>query len=252
MVLAATLTVALGVVPLAAQSAHADRSPTTPTAADAERPLPAALTRSRDGHAARGRDSDVMAQSAAGSWLRQPRVPAQRASATRALKRSALAAGRHPSGRQPTEPYMPQVACYAGELPGVRQFRDMLLTAFPRPQESLSTFNISRGCNVPGVSEHEEGRALDWEARVTDRTQDSQARALLRWLTKKGGYHAKRFGIMYMIYDQRIWGQYNQRWRLMSNRGSVTDNHKDHVHFTFTWNGALQRSAYWTGGTTRR
>jgi peptidoglycan hydrolase-like protein with peptidoglycan-binding domain len=244
-VLAATLTAVLGVVPLAAQSAQADRVPTQPTVADAESPLPKSMTRAADQSRPSG---DVTAQATTGSqWLRQSRAPALRATASRTLKRSALAAGRHPSGRQPDEPYMPQVACYAGELPGVRQFRDLLLTAFPRPKESLSTFNISRGCNVPGVSEHEEGRALDWEARVTDRTQDSQARTLLHWLTKRGGYHAKRFGIMYMIYDQRIWGQYNQRWRMMSNRGSVTDNHKDHVHFTFTWNGALQRSAYWTG-----
>lgn len=146
---------------------------------------------------------------------------------------------------------MPQVACYAGELPGVAQFRDMLLTTFPRAQESLGTYNITRGCNVPGISEHEEGRALDWEAHVNDRRQDTQARQLLHWLTRHNGYQAKRLGIMYMIYDQHIWGQYNQRWRWMSDRGGITDNHKDHVHFSFTWNGALQRAAYWSGQARR-
>ena len=56
-----------------------------------------------------------------------------------------------------------------------------------------------------------------------------------------------RLGVLYIIYNQRIWGQYNPRWRGMASRGSGTDNHKDHVHFTFTWNGALQQSPYWTG-----
>lgn len=216
--------------------ANAAPPPARPSVADIERGRPTA-----------GEHGPGLSAQTSQTWsLRRPSPGAKRA-----LHRSGLTAGRHPSGRQPDEPYQPQVACYAGELPGVVQFRDMLLTAFPRSDESLHTYNITRGCNVPGVSEHEEGRALDWEAHVADPAQDRQARQLLRWLTRDSGYQAKRFGIMYIIYDQHVWGQYNQSWRLMADRGNVTDNHKDHVHFSFTWNGALQRSAFWTGQARR-
>lgn len=175
--------------------------------------------------------------------------PSARQQARRDLAGGPLTGGQRPGGRQINEPYVPQQGCYAGELPGVAAFRELLLATFPRPEESLRIYNITRGCNLPGVSEHEEGRALDFEAHVSRPGQDAQARRLLRWLTKNGGYHAKRFGLMYIIYDRHVWGVYNQNWRRMSNRGSVTDNHRDHVHFSFTWNGALQRSAYWTGRT---
>ena len=183
------------------------------------------------------------------SFQSESAPPSARQQARRDLLRGPLTGGLRPGGRQSNEPYVPQQGCYAGELPGVAAFRELLLATYPRPEESLHVYNITRGCNVDGISEHEEGRALDFEAHTNRPREDAQARHLLRWLTKNGGYHAKRFGLMYIIYDRHVWGVYNQSWRRMSNRGSVTDNHRDHVHFSFTWNGALRRTAYWTGRT---
>ena len=33
----------------------------------------------------------------------------------------------------------------------------------------------------------------------------------------------------------------------MEDRGNKTTNHRDHIHFSFSWNGALRASSYWTG-----
>lgn len=171
--------------------------------------------------------------------------------AGRALRSSKIVKGRYPNRSMPRDPYIPQNACYANELPGVAAFRDMLLATFPRPAETLQSYNINRGCNTPGISEHEEGRAVDFEAEVTDRTQYAQAKKLLRYLTKNNGYHARRWGIMYIIYNQKLWAQYKPYWRQMSDRGNRVDNHMDHIHFTFTWNGAVKKSSYWTGQVRR-
>ncbi|HYN30351.1 MAG TPA: hypothetical protein VES95_10860, partial [Dermatophilaceae bacterium] len=46
--------------------------------------------------------------------------------------------------------------------------------------------------------------------------------------------HAAGLGVAYVIWDQRIWSvkRAGQGWRPMEDRGSPTQNHKDHVHVT--------------------
>jgi hypothetical protein len=41
-------------------------------------------------------------------------------------------------------------------------------------------------------------------------------------------------GVSYVIYSQRIWSvdRAGEGWRYMSDRGSSTANHYDHVHVT--------------------
>lgn len=74
----------------------------------------------------------------------------------------------------------------------------------------------------------------------------------------------KRFGVYYMIWQQRIWNALTEspkplsEWSGMSNRGSCTDNHQDHVHLAFSaypndqkWKGrsdyagGIQKGTYW-------
>lgn len=43
----------------------------------------------------------------------------------------------------------------------------------------------------------------------------------------------KKFGIMYVIWKQRINSFDGRGWRAMENRGSITQNHFDHVHVSF-------------------
>ena len=56
---------------------------------------------------------------------------------------------------------------------------------------------------------------------------------------------ARRLGIMYVIFDHRIWGSYadEQGWRPYTGASP----HTDHVHFSLSWAGAWARTSYWTG-----
>jgi hypothetical protein len=44
----------------------------------------------------------------------------------------------------------------------------------------------------------------------------------------------QELGVNYIIYSQRIWSveRSSEGWRAMSDRGSTTANHYDHVHVT--------------------
>ena len=54
---------------------------------------------------------------------------------------------------------------------------------------------------------------------------------------------------MYIIWNQHIWSLYYPElgWRKMANRGSVTANHKNHVHISLSWDGAMKQTSWWTG-----
>jgi hypothetical protein len=70
---------------------------------------------------------------------------------------------------------------------------------------------------------HGEGRALD--GMISDSSVGWDA---ARWLRA----NAKSLGVMEVIYRQQIWTvqRSSDGWRSMSDRGSPTANHMDHVH----------------------
>jgi uncharacterized protein YgiM (DUF1202 family) len=70
---------------------------------------------------------------------------------------------------------------------------------------------------------HGSGRALD--CMISDSTVGWNA---ANWLRA----NAKRLGVMEVIYQQKIWTvqRSSEGWRGMSDRGSPTANHMDHVH----------------------
>ena len=74
----------------------------------------------------------------------------------------------------------------------------------------------------------------------------------------------KRFGVRYIIWQQKIWSDSTAPrpptdWTVMSDRGSCTANHQDHVHITFyaypnskDWDGCnegFKKATYWTEGS---
>ena len=172
-----------------------------------------------------------------------------REEAYRAITESLLAAGSRSPGREAPEPYVPQTACHPFEKPGVQEFREMVLAVFPRTEPERRYYNVITECNVPGTSEHREGRAYDFKADIHDPVQRAQAEALLQWLTQDDGAQAKRWGVMYLIWDQHVWNTRSLTWHPMADRGNDTTNHRDHIHVSFSWNGALRNSSYWTGRT---
>lgn len=148
----------------------------------------------------------------------------------------------------PVTPYVPQNSCDDVLKPGVAKFEALIETTYPGTGSSGDAVP----CGTDGtISEHFEGRAWDWTVSVRDATQKADADALTGWLMADNGAMARRLGIMYMIWDDRIWGVYNTAagWRNYSGcpTGNATSCHEDHVHFSFSWAGAQARTSWWSG-----
>ena len=71
--------------------------------------------------------------------------------------------------------------------------------------------SISRDCNVTwdlGVSEHKDGRAIDWGVSIRNGTK-AIGDEFFAWATANNGEMARRLGIMYLIWDSRMWREYD-------------------------------------------
>jgi putative cell wall-binding protein len=141
--------------------------------------------------------------------------------------------------------YRQQYSCDPAAKPGVEQFLRMLLKTYPMGHSG----GIVRGCGIGSTSEHKEGRAVDFMLSVNVPEQKAAGDALTAWLTGKDshgvvGGNARRVGIMYVIWNKRIWSVYSTSgWRTYT--GPVP--HTDHVHMSFSWDGAMSRTSWWDG-----
>lgn len=133
-------------------------------------------------------------------------------------------------------------SCSATDKPGAVALKTLILAAYPG-----TTGSISRACGS-GSSEHYEGRALDW--MVSADTQRPLAEDLFRWLFAEDSYGnkdamARRLGIMYIIFDRKMWRAYgaDEGWQDYSG----SNPHTDHVHISMAWDGALQDTTWFTG-----
>jgi hypothetical protein len=141
--------------------------------------------------------------------------------------------------------YQPQSTCDPTPKPGVVAFRDLILKVFP----GTGDYGISRACNAEdGISEHKEGRAWDWKVNIKNSDDVAAVKKLFDWLFATDQYGHKnamatRLGIMYIIWDNKIWGAYrpSDGWRPYSG----VSEHTDHVHFSFYWIGANKQTTYW-------
>jgi hypothetical protein len=139
--------------------------------------------------------------------------------------------------------YDPQNRCSPAPKLGMVMLSEHLLRRYPGSGSS----GISRSCTASGVSEHKEGRAFDWRLDATsERDQRYAADFLERLLAadRAGNANAlaRRMGIMYVIWDDRIWSAshgYRARDYLHAAcqrvRGcSPTLRHRDHMHISLT------------------
>ena len=140
--------------------------------------------------------------------------------------------------------YMPQSTCTPKAKPGATAVLRLLIATW-----GGSSSGISRGCGAGTISEHKEGRALDWRMSVKSASQRKRVGQAVKWLTADNGEMAYRLGVMYIIWNQQIWSLYYPElgWRKMADRGSVTANHKNHVHISLSWDGAMKQTSWWTG-----
>lgn len=147
-------------------------------------------------------------------------------------------------------PYVPAVTCDPVARPGLSRFAALVQAAYPGTGSS-GTVNT---CAAEGMaSEHTEGRAWDWTVNVNRPDQVAQVDDALAWLLAPDAAgnqaaNARRLGIMYVIWNKQILGLYalSAGWQPYSCSG-VTACHQDHVHFSFTWAGAMGRTSFWTG-----
>lgn len=145
--------------------------------------------------------------------------------------------------------YVAQSSCDPVAKAGVLDFRALVLGSYPLTGDD----GIVRACDIGGTSEHKEGRAWDWQ--VSASTQSATAADLLGWLLATDRYGnrnalMRRLGIMYIIWNSQIFGAYaaDSGWRPYPCGGSTgRDCHTTHVHFSFSWDGALRQTSWWTG-----
>lgn len=195
------------------------------------------------------------------SFLGAPPAPAPvhavAVSATPALAALATVTPPNPpamSGIEPLASYVPDNSCDGVLKPGTARLASLLTSTYPG-----TTAGTVRACGTDGsISEHYDGRAVDFMTSV--RTADGKARAdaLIAWLfaTTNGQPYAnaRRLGAMYLIWDNQIWGAYSASagWRPYSSCASHPESgwdtacHRDHVHISLTWAGAMGRTSYWT------
>ena len=117
---------------------------------------------------------------------------------------------------------------------------------------------IARDCGSGGKSEHKEGRAFDWRLDATRRADRATAKeflALVKETDRRGNTDAlaRRMGIMYVIWNDKIYSAWNgfRRSDYLSSscrnleRCSATLRHRDHVHISLSWRGALGRTSWY-------
>ncbi len=138
-------------------------------------------------------------------------------------------------------PYLGQVSCDPNAKPGVVAFQELVLSYWGHG----GTYGIVRSCSVGGQSEHKEGRAWDFKLDPNDYGDQVAGQRIIDWLLKNDAEMARRVGIMYIIWNERIWSTYDREdgWRPYHG----PDNHTSHIHFSFSWNGAMKRTSWWTG-----
>lgn len=94
-------------------------------------------------------------------------------------------------------------------------------------QAIINQFGITDiGGYRPGdPGDHGRGKALDVMVPVSSAVGDAVAQFALD--------NMDSYGISYVIWKQQIYGDWNPTWVLMEDRGSITQNHYDHVHISF-------------------
>lgn len=149
--------------------------------------------------------------------------------------------------------YEGMTTCDPTPRPGALALRKLILDTYGE-----AVIGISRACDQDSISEHKEGRAVDWMVDFRNKAKFAQAQAFVDWVTAKGpdgtpAANARRLGIMYIGWADKMWRAYDpgRGWTELKGCFSLQDSghdtfcHRDHVHFSMTWDGAAARTSYW-------
>ncbi len=130
-------------------------------------------------------------------------------------------------------------SCDPNNKLGMVAFAQLISQHYNRPR-----YSTSRSCKAGNTSQHGEGRAVDWPMNVYDPSDKAIGDAVAYWLTTNNGEMARRFGVQSVIWNKRAWYLYSPgSWRDYNGPSP----HTDHVHISFTWDGSMKRTSWWTG-----
>jgi len=150
--------------------------------------------------------------------------------------------------------YQPQTKCRPKAKPGTKVLGRWLVRKY-----GGGFGGISRSCG-PGTSEHKEGRAFDWTLDATRKADRRRAQAFLQdaFRTDRQGNtdaRARRMGIMYLIWNDRMfsaWNEFEPEPYLSSSckskrTCSKTLRHRDHVHVSLSRKGGRGETSWYDG-----
>ncbi len=159
-----------------------------------------------------------------------------------------------PKGIEPQPSYQGAQLCDPVARKGPKKLQALLTATY-----GTTAYGITRSCTgTKGTSEHMEGRALDW--MISGKAQRKDAKAFLAWLLAPDaqGHQqaiARRMGLMYIVWNNKMFRMYDpgRGWAEYNNCSSTlsaaydTTCHRNHVHFSFTWDGAAAETSFWSG-----
>jgi len=113
-------------------------------------------------------------------------------------------------------------------LAGLTPRSKALMVELHKRYPQITWFNGVRPDSIP---DHPSGRAVD---SMLPNYTSASSQALGHEIANWAKANASRLGIDYIIFDQHIWSvaRASEGWRLMEDRGSDNQNHKNHVHIT--------------------
>ena len=174
------------------------------------------------------------------------------------LHTAANATGTSVTATRPVEDYAayaPQKYCHPRAKPGTRALAVWLEDTYAGTSVPLPL----RSC-AGSVSEHKEGRALDWTLDAATQADRARARDFLATVfgtDADGNTHAiaRRMGIMYIIWNDHLYGSYRKfeaRDYLASSCKTLsgcskTLRHRDHMHISLSRAGGRGETSWYDG-----
>lgn len=136
-------------------------------------------------------------------------------------------------------PWFYTYSCDPNDKPGMVAFANLLANHYKRP-----TWWGSRSCIAGDNSQHYEGRAVDWPMNAYDPADKAIGDSVAQWLTANNGEMARRFGVQSVIWNRYSWYLYKPgAWYPYYGPSP----HTDHLHISFSWDGAMGRTSWWDG-----
>lgn len=134
--------------------------------------------------------------------------------------------------------------------PGVEAFR-----AFVLKHQGGRAGSTWRPCGR-SPSGHYSSRAWDWGMDANNPQERARVEELLDWLLEMDAEMFRRVGLQYVIWDRQKWRSYSPGWVAYDGydlQGNCTkpsgcrDPHTNHVHFSFSKQGAEGATSFYGG-----